>query len=116
LAVAFCLPPLAFKELTLAPAEGSLVGSSPGGLVETRMTRIEMSPSKPGMGEIKLSKAYIQTKKDIRFQGNKRSYINQGALSGLFPPRYGRSAPARQSDSWRCLETYLLGVSLDASE
>jgi hypothetical protein len=34
---------------------------APGGLAETRIAGIRMSPSKPGMGEMKLSKACIQT-------------------------------------------------------
>jgi hypothetical protein len=45
----------------LAPVEGSLSASPPGGWAESGIARIEMSPSKPRMGEKKLSKAYIQT-------------------------------------------------------
>jgi hypothetical protein len=41
--------------------EGSLAGSSPGGQAKTRMAEIGMSLLKLGMGEIKLSKACIQT-------------------------------------------------------
>jgi hypothetical protein len=41
--------------------EGSLAGSSPGGQAKTRMAEIGMPLLKPGMGEIKLSKACIQT-------------------------------------------------------
>jgi hypothetical protein len=59
--VAFCLPTRVFEALALAPAEGSLTDSSPGGQVKIGMARIEMSPSRLGMGEIKLSKACIQT-------------------------------------------------------
>jgi hypothetical protein len=43
--------------------EGSLADSSPGDRAETEMVGIRTSPSKPGMGEIKLSKACIQTNK-----------------------------------------------------
>jgi hypothetical protein len=35
----------------------------PGGQAETEMDKIGMSPSKLGMGEMKLSKACIQTDK-----------------------------------------------------
>jgi hypothetical protein len=62
LVVAFFLPTRVFKELALALVEGSLVGSSPGGRAKTGMARIRMSPSKPRMREIKLSKPSIQTK------------------------------------------------------
>jgi hypothetical protein len=55
-------------------------------------------------------------KRDVRFQEHKISNINQGALLGLFPPRYDRSAHARQSASWRCLGTFLLGASPNALE
>jgi hypothetical protein len=51
-----------FKALALTLAEGSLVDSSPGDWPETGMAGIRMSPSKPGMGEMKLSKACIQTR------------------------------------------------------
>jgi hypothetical protein len=40
--------------------EGSLSASPLGGWVETGIFGIGMSPSKPGMGELKLSKACIQ--------------------------------------------------------
>jgi hypothetical protein len=59
---AFRLPARVFEALALAPVEGSPMDSSLGGRVETGMSRNEMSPSKPGMGEIKLSKASIQTR------------------------------------------------------
>jgi hypothetical protein len=42
---------------------GSLTNSLLGGRAKTGMTRIRMSPWKLGMGEIKLSKACIQTNK-----------------------------------------------------
>jgi hypothetical protein len=51
-----------FEALTLALAKGSLTDSSPGGQAKTGMAGNGMSPSKPEMGEIKLSKAYIQTR------------------------------------------------------
>jgi hypothetical protein len=47
-----CLP----ESSALAPVEGSLSASPSGGWVE-----IGMSPSKPGVGKMKLSKACIQT-------------------------------------------------------
>jgi hypothetical protein len=46
LAVAFCLPARVLK----GPTDGSLEDSLPGGWVKTRTARINMSPSKPGMG------------------------------------------------------------------
>jgi hypothetical protein len=62
LVVAFHLPARVFEALALAPVDGSLTDSSLGGQVKTGMAGIRMSPPKPVMGEIKLSKAYIQTK------------------------------------------------------
>jgi hypothetical protein len=55
------LPARVLGVLTLAPVEGSLSASPPGGWAETRMAGIGISPSKSGMGEMKLSKACIQT-------------------------------------------------------
>jgi hypothetical protein len=45
----------------LALVDGALSALPLGGWVETRIARIGMSPSKLGMGEMKLSKACIQT-------------------------------------------------------
>jgi hypothetical protein len=45
----------------LPPAVGPLMTLPPGGQAETGITGIEMSPSKPGIGEMKLSKSCIQT-------------------------------------------------------
>jgi hypothetical protein len=61
--VSFRLLARVFEALALAPVEGSLMDSSLGGQVKTRMAEIRTSPLKPRMGEIKLSKAYIQTNK-----------------------------------------------------
>jgi hypothetical protein len=47
--------------LAPTPMEGSFVDSSPGGRAKTGMTGIGMSPSKLGMGEMKLSKSRVQT-------------------------------------------------------
>jgi hypothetical protein len=44
----------------LALVEGSLSASPLGGWAKTRMVGIEISPSMLGMGEMKLSRAYIQ--------------------------------------------------------
>jgi hypothetical protein len=63
LAIAFCLLAQVFEALALAPVEGSLADLSPGGRAKTRMARIRTSTLKSGMGEIKMSKAYIQTNK-----------------------------------------------------
>jgi hypothetical protein len=71
---------------------------------------------KVGNGRDEAVQGLHSDKRDIRFQENEKISINQGALPGLFPPRYGRSAPSRQSASWRCLETFIPGVSLDALE
>jgi hypothetical protein len=38
-------------------------------------------------------------KRGIRFQEHKISNIKSGVLPGLFPPRYGKGTPARQSAS-----------------
>jgi hypothetical protein len=61
LAVAFCLPTWVLEASTLAPVDGSLVDSPLGDRAKTRMARIRMSPSNPEIGEIKLTKACIQT-------------------------------------------------------
>jgi hypothetical protein len=59
LAVAFCLPARVPNVSALALSEGSLSASAPRGWAETRMDGISISHSKPGMGEMKLSRAYI---------------------------------------------------------
>jgi hypothetical protein len=59
LAVAFYLPARVMRALASALAEGSLLDSSLGGRAKTGMVRTGMSPSKTGMGEMKLSKACI---------------------------------------------------------
>jgi hypothetical protein len=61
--VVFRLPAQVLEVLVLAPVDGSLVTSSLGGWAETGMAGIGMSPSKPGIGEMKLSSACIQTNK-----------------------------------------------------
>jgi hypothetical protein len=48
---------------TLTSADGSLTDSQLGDRAETGTAGIRMSPSNPGMGEMKLSSAYIQTHK-----------------------------------------------------
>jgi hypothetical protein len=58
---AFHLPSRVFEALALALAEGSLADSSLCSWVKTRVARFGMSLSKPQMGEIKVSKAVIQT-------------------------------------------------------
>jgi hypothetical protein len=47
--------------LALAPAEGSVIDSSPRGRVKTGMAEIGISRSKLGTEEMKLSNACIQT-------------------------------------------------------
>jgi hypothetical protein len=59
LAVAFHLPARVLEALALALTDGSLVDSPPGHRAKIGIAGIGMSPSNPGMGEIKLSKAYI---------------------------------------------------------
>jgi hypothetical protein len=116
LVAAFRLPTRVIEPLALAPAEGSLVGSSPGDWAETGIAGIGMPPSKPRTGEMKLSKACIQTKEMYYFKKTRKGCTDQGALPGPFPPRYGRSAPAHQSASWRCLGTLPPDVSPEAQE
>jgi hypothetical protein len=62
--VAFRLPAQANGVPTLASVEGLLSASPLGDWAETGIARIGMSPSKLGMGEMKLSKASIQTIKE----------------------------------------------------
>jgi hypothetical protein len=57
------LPALVFDARTLAPVVGSLMDIPTAGQAKTGMVGIGMSPSKLGMGEIKLYKACIQTNK-----------------------------------------------------
>jgi hypothetical protein len=59
--VAFRLLARVFDAPTLASAEGSSMASPLGGRAETGIAGIGMSPSKPGIGEIKLSKSCIRT-------------------------------------------------------
>jgi hypothetical protein len=61
LAVAFHLPARVLTTPTLALVEGSLSASPPGGWVDIGTARIGISPSKPAMGAMKLSKACVQT-------------------------------------------------------
>jgi hypothetical protein len=63
--VALCPPPppRVLDALALALDYGSLVDSPLGDRAETRITGIGMSPSNPGMGEMKLSRACIRTYK-----------------------------------------------------
>jgi hypothetical protein len=50
------------EALALDPAEGPWEDSIPGSRAETGMAGIGISPSNPRVGEIKLSKSYIQPK------------------------------------------------------
>jgi hypothetical protein len=68
LAAAFHLLAQVFEALALAPVDESLVGSSLGGQAKTGTARIRMSPSKSGIGEIKLSKTCIQMNKIYDFK------------------------------------------------
>jgi hypothetical protein len=54
------LPTRVFNALALDPVEGSLMALPLGGLAEMGIVRIRMSSSYPGIGEMKLSKAYIE--------------------------------------------------------
>jgi hypothetical protein len=58
--VAFRLPAWVLEASTLASIDRSLPDSPLGDQAETGMAGIMMSPSNLGIGEIKLSKAYIQ--------------------------------------------------------
>jgi hypothetical protein len=51
---AFRLQARVLEALALGPAEGSSEDSASGSRVDIRMAGIGMSPSNPGMGEIKL--------------------------------------------------------------
>jgi hypothetical protein len=59
MAVTFLLLAQVFEVLALAPVEESLMDSPLGSRAEIGMAGIRMSPSKPGRGEMKLSKASI---------------------------------------------------------
>jgi hypothetical protein len=64
LVAAFHLPARVVKALALALADGSLADSPLGDRAEIGIVGIRMSSSNPGMGEMKLSKACIQTYKN----------------------------------------------------
>jgi hypothetical protein len=64
----------------LALVEGSLSASPPGGWAESGIAGIEMSPSKPRMGEKKLSKAYIQTIK-VQHLMKTKATVQSGRLT-----------------------------------
>jgi hypothetical protein len=57
---AFLLHARVLEALALDPTQGFSEGSAAGSLADIGMAGIEMSPSNPGMGEIKLSKSCIQ--------------------------------------------------------
>jgi hypothetical protein len=59
--VAFRLLARVFDMPKLAPVEGSSMASPLGGWAEMGIAQIGMSPSKLGIGEMKLSKSYIRT-------------------------------------------------------
>jgi hypothetical protein len=61
LAVAFRLLARVLDAPTLDPVEGSSMASPPGEQVMMGIAIIGMSTSKPGMGEMKLSKSFIRT-------------------------------------------------------
>jgi hypothetical protein len=64
-AMALCFPARVFEALAPAPGDGSLIDSLLGDRVETGIIRISISPSNPGMGEMKLSKDYIHIHKEL---------------------------------------------------
>jgi hypothetical protein len=59
--VAFHLLARVFDVRTLALAEGSSMASPPGGRAKMRIAGIGMSPSKLGIGEMKLSNQDIRS-------------------------------------------------------
>jgi hypothetical protein len=52
----------------------------------------------------------------VRFQEDNSIHNDKGALPGPFLSQYGRSAPAHQLTSWRCLGTFHPRVSPEALE
>jgi hypothetical protein len=61
LVVAFRLLARVFNVPALDPVEGPSMASLPGGRAKMGIVEIVISPSKPGMGEMKLSKSSIPT-------------------------------------------------------
>jgi hypothetical protein len=61
--------------------EGPWEVSTSGSRSETGMAGIGISPSKHGIGEIKLSRSYIQMKYEILWKQQKLKYT--GCLTGL---------------------------------
>jgi hypothetical protein len=86
LAVAFRLPAEAFKVMALAPAEGSLTDSSPGGRAETKMVRIGISSLKLRMGEMKLSNAFIQIEETEDFKKRRQVVLTMVPYRVSFHP------------------------------
>jgi hypothetical protein len=70
--VAFHLLARIFETQALDPVEGSSVATSLGRWAEMGIAEIGMSPSKPGMGEIKLSESSIQTIKTCDLKKTKK--------------------------------------------
>jgi hypothetical protein len=60
LVVALCFPSRVLDDLALAPSIESPTDSPLRDRVETGIVGMSMSPSKPGIGEMKLSKTCIQ--------------------------------------------------------
>jgi hypothetical protein len=86
LAVAFYLPTRVFTVLALVLAEGSLIDSLPGGRAKTEMARIRMSLSKPKMGEMKLTKACVQTKETYDFKKMRKVVLTRAPYLVSFHP------------------------------
>jgi hypothetical protein len=57
---AFHLSPRFLEALTLDPVEGSLEDSTFGSWVEIGMAEIRILPSNPRIGEMKMSKSFVQ--------------------------------------------------------
>jgi hypothetical protein len=67
-------------------------------------------------GRDKVVQSLHSDKQDIRFQEGNNINKDKGALLGPFLHQYGRSTPAHQSASWRCLRIFLPDVSPKALE
>jgi hypothetical protein len=64
-----------------------------------------------GNGRDKTIQSMHSDKQGIRFQEDNNIHKDKGTVSGPFQPRYGSSAPAHQSASWRYLGIFLPDVS-----
>jgi hypothetical protein len=91
------------------------VGSSLGDQVKIGSPNRDVT-IEAGDGRDKAIQSLHSDEQDIRFQEDNHIDKDKGALLGPFQPRYGRSAPAHQSVSWRYIGIFLPDVSPESTK